>query len=96
MYSGQNCENKSAEKQQIENCITAASVIAIICMVGIYLIMLLSDVDTITRVLLRKNRTKKAPQKRKNPLVKSKKSPNETRMQKYGATKKTHLEYIPL
>jgi hypothetical protein len=43
LFSGTNCEIKSAVMRAIENCITTASIIAIICICAVYVFMAFLD-----------------------------------------------------
>jgi hypothetical protein len=98
MYNGSNCEIKSAEKQRIENVISAASIIAIVCIIGFYLVMVLSDVDSMYRGFLRRRTAARLREKTPHQKVQSvKRSPtNENQRMRKHVVKKTHLDYIPL
>jgi hypothetical protein len=64
----------SASKKAVENTITAASVIAIACIVCFYLLMVAMDADKFYRDFInKKNPVQKQPKAAKDKLDKSKK-----------------------
>ncbi len=93
MYSGTNCEIKSAEKQTIENFISAASIISIICLITFYLIMVVSDAETLYRTHRQRKKSNMKKIKKK-PKSSHKNDTNKRINQQF--TKKSHLDYIPL
>jgi hypothetical protein len=62
-YSGDNCDTQSAALKSIKNAISAASWIAIACLVGFYALIVLIDVDKFWRHLAKNKLTGIQPRK---------------------------------
>ncbi len=88
-YSGTNCDQVAAARRLVQACVTLSTVCAIICIVSLYSLMILLDLDKLFRFLTNKKQlTTKALKNNKFAFrSSSKKNKTPTNTQKF--------EYIP-
>jgi hypothetical protein len=90
-YSGANCDTQSAALKSIKSAISAASWIAIACIVGFYALVVLMDVDKFWRHLVKK-RTGDQPKKN---IPKSDDDGKKKPMDKKKKEKRENYVYVP-